>query len=475
MRVTTIDGLRTAPGRYLEFPVLPAAAALPSSIPPCFNQESHLRAADAGGGAPGTWLCGVFDVPGPVDEDALRDAFQRLVDGHATLRSEFSVSDDDARTVRRAVYLEGGIHVGRPVTAPGSGSEDDEDVAGLLRDRLDAHCRPLRFPNYVLAAISRPDTSTIVCGFDHVHVDALSLAIAIDEVAAAYAGGPHAPRTVGAGGAGGAGHLDYCREEADAAQVDPHDPRLAEWVEFLADAGGHAPEFPLDLGVPIGETAPQYSDEVRLLDAAEADDFSAAAARSGGTTYAGLLTALALATHAAGGSDLLPLTFPAHTRHDERYRRALGWFVTSAPITVSVHDAGRPADPRTIFDRTVADTARELRHALELAEVPLRQVIAATAGGYRPRRQDVFMASYLDYRRIAPAANAFGSNRTHVSNVTRCDDVQLWFSRTDDGIAVRTRHPDTPQAHRTMRTVLRGLRAVLAGVATASDRSEWAA
>ncbi|KXO88233.1 hypothetical protein AXK56_12785 [Tsukamurella pulmonis] len=463
MRVTTIDGLRTAPGRYLEFPVVPTGTAVPSDVPPCFNQQSHLRAADGDDSSPGTWLCGVFDVDGPIDEEALQEAFQRLVDTHATLRSQFAVADDGARTPQRSVHPAGSIRVGAPVAEH---AEDEAQPSVRLRGRLDEQCRPLRFPNYVLAAISRPGTSTIVCGFDHVHVDALSLAIAIDEVAAAYAGVAPAVSVPGDG------HLDYCREEAAAEQVDPHDPRLAEWIEFLADAGGHAPEFPLELGVPIGESAPQHSAEVLLLDADEAEAFSAATARAGGTTYAGLLTALAMATHAAGGSDLLPLTFPAHTRYDERYARALGWFVTSAPITVSVHDDGRPADPCTLFERSVALTQQELRRARDRADVPLGQVIAATTGGYRPRRQDVFMASYLDYRRITQGDSGFGTNRTHVSNITRCDDVQLWFSRTHDGVSVRTRHPDTPQAHRTMRTVLQSLRSTVAVVAVPQ---KWAA
>jgi len=35
-------------------------------------------------------------------------------------------------------------------------------------------------------------------------------------------------------------------------------------------------------------------------------------------------------------------------------------------------------------------------------------------------------------------------NSTHISRATPVDDVQLWFARTDDGLALRTRFPDTP-------------------------------
>ena len=34
----------------------------------------------------------------------------------------------------------------------------------------------------------------------------------------------------------------------------------------------------------------------------------------------------------------------------------------------------------------------------------------------------------------------------HISDVAEADDVQFWISRTDDGLALRVRYPDTVRA-----------------------------
>ena len=87
-------------------------------------------------------------------------------------------------------------------------------------------------------------------------------------------------------------------------------------------------------------------------------------------------------------------------------------------------------------------TGERLRAALALGSVPLDQVLASLRRPLRRTRSDVFMVSWIDYRRL-PAVPA-GTN--HVSNATAADDVQLWLSRTDAGVALRARLPDHPRA-----------------------------
>ncbi|MEV0432515.1 condensation domain-containing protein [Nocardia sp. NPDC050413] len=428
MRVTTVDHYSPAPGTFVHWRVRDDGDAHESPIPPSFNQLVHLAGAEAGS----TWLAAAFDVDGPLDRAALAAAYRALIVRHGTLRSSFTATPSGPRRVLRSATVRLDE---QPDATPRSSS--------ALRDTIWRHCNdrcaPFADRAYLLAAIDRPDTATVVCAFDHAHVDAHSIAIVIDELRLLYHGA--APETLPPVG----DFVDHC---ARPTTFDPADPRLRGWREFFGDQGVVPPSFPLDLGLAPGRSAPQAVSLRQVLTAEEAEAFESWCRGNDAGFFAGLLATLAHGVRAAGGGDRTRLLFPMHTRYEPRWERAVGWFTTNAPLAIDASG-------------TLADTVRRaqpaVRTAIEIGALPLAETLHAL-GGLRPRRHDIFMVSYLDYRRL-PGARARGA--THISNTGTTDDVQIWFSRTEDGLALRVRYPATPLARAVMPSFLAEVEQIL--------------
>ncbi|MBY6412495.1 hypothetical protein HQ346_12500 [Rhodococcus sp. BP-252] len=455
MRVTSITEYVGAAGTYLEWPVS-IGDGMHSDVAPSFNQSFHLSAALGTGTEDTTtvWIAVAFDVPGRIDVDALSWAFEQFVERHPALRTSFFADDTG---VRRRVHAPSEVEAGHPQRTP---MLDPSELSTHVRARMNALCHPSRSPSYSLAAVDRPDTSTILCGFDHAHVDAMSMTVAAEEIAALYAsrrtGRPHALETVGS-------FVEYCRGEADTPAADLADPRVADWARFVDECGGTTPAFPFDLGVPLGQSAPQATAVHTIASADRAERFEAGCRDLGAGMFTGVVAALAQASSNIGGPKRFPLLFPLHTRRDPQWARAVGWFTTNAPMTVTVG-----AD----FDETVTNAHASFRAALPLAAVPIPRVLEALGQKFRRTRNDVFMVSYIDYRGV-PGADCARSNAHHISNVTTADDAQFWVSRTSNGLSLRSRFPDTPEARRVVENVATELAQVLAAHAvTTADVDE---
>lgn len=451
MRVVSADLWEPAPGRVVTWDVRPGPGAAPAPAVPTFNQRNHLLGAAAG--EPSVWITAAFDVDGPVDVAALEAAFTGLVARHADLRVE---------AVRGAAA--GDVNLVRHDAAALVWTRDDgprTDTVEETRDHLVAalgrRCAPFGYPAFLPAAVSREGRSTVILGMDHLHTDAWSTAVVVEELAAAYAA--HAGRAAeAASGAGvvraapgpvpdpgpSAGH------EPGRDVVAPDDPRLAAWHGFLRDRDGALPTFPLPLGVPDGARLPQRTVVVPLCDAATADAVGERARAAGASTSAAVLTALARAVADLGGPDVLETLLPVHTRTDAATRGAVGWHTTTVPLRVDVAGGG----PGQVRDTDLAATGKALRAARELATVPLERVVESLPRPLRFPRVDIFQVSYLDYRRLPGHAAAVRHDAHHVSAATRADDLQLWVSRTADGIAVRARLPAIPQATATVDALL---------------------
>ncbi|MFD5748077.1 condensation domain-containing protein [Streptomyces sp. NPDC127033] len=458
MRVTTMDRYEPPPGRAVEFVPSPAArhaaAGSPAvPVPPSVNQRFHLATAEHTPAGAGHWLACAFDLPpGPVDLDALRAAFEAWGRRHETLRSGFrgKGTEPERYVVAASAYELVARDAG---TYPSGGA-----VREWLTRRLGATCRPLSWPSYLFAVVVRPGGGTVFCGFDHCNADAYSLAVAVREIREGYAEAKAAGAGSGAGALTGAistglgsppatgSFVDYCAEEAEQASaarsVDAGDPRVRGWAEFFAGCGGTTPAFPLPLGVPPGARAPQGTDTRPLLGADAADAFEARCRAAGGSGFTGVLTAVALAARRLGGGDVLRLCTPLHTRYEARWTHAVGWFTTVAPLTLDLTGV------RGIEDGVPA--ARDaFRAARTLAEVPFAQVLpvlGGAGGAFRRTRDDVFMVSYIDYRRLPGSEHHRAANAHHISSVTTADDAQFWFSRTHEGLFLRSRFPAVPAA-----------------------------
>ena len=428
MHVTTIDRYSPAPGVLLRWSVDSSAdRVVASAVPPSFNQTFHLAGAEDGT----IWLAAAFDVDGRVDTKALERAYRLLIARHGTLHSGFVRTDGGiGRELHDASHI-------TLVARAGIETTSSADLRDLLWNSLNDACHPFGFPAYLLAAIDRADRSTVFCGFDHSHVDAYSMSIIVGDLHQLYHAAKAEPGGFIADEMRMAGNfVDYCAAESDAAPIGRSDPRMRAWLAFFDEHENTAPSFPLDLGLLPGERAPQAVDLRHLLGPEATDRFDSRCRSAGASTFAGVLSAMAQTVRGLGGGPQMSMLFPVHTRRSEPWQNAVGWFTTNAPLEVVAAEN---------FDETVARTGPALRAAVKLGEVPVPQVLEAIGGIHR-RRDDIFMVSYVDYRRLPGSGTHEKIGATHISNVTTADDVQFWISRTDRGLALRTRYPDTETA-----------------------------
>ncbi|MGZ8179304.1 condensation domain-containing protein [Williamsia sp. SKLECPSW1] len=469
MQVTTIDRFTPRPGPLTRWRIdLTDASWVTSGIPPSFNQRFHLEAARGAPPGRSVFLAAAFDVDGPVDHKALERSFAALVGRHDTLRCGFVAQNtgdtgDTAGTAGTGVRITRRVHdVARMRLVPDPPIETSgpREAHEAVRRMLTGSCAPFGEPDHCFAAIDRHDRSTIICGFDHAHVDAWSMAVVVDDLRVLYDGyrtepGAFHPSRLGPVGS----FLGHCAEEAEDDSDHARHPAMEGWRAFFAHHHNTPPSFPADLGLPPGEDAEQAVDLRPLADADTADRLESTCLALGASTFAGVLAAMAHATRDIGLGDELSLLFPMHTRRTARRDTAVGWFTTNAPITVR---------PRADLAATVAATGIDLRSAVTLGAIPIPAVLSAV-GGITFARSDVFMVSYVDYRRLPGAQHHAGLDAHHISNVTRADDVQIWVSRTDAGLALRTRHPDTPAARRVVGVFLDAVVAIATRMPTAPE------
>jgi mycolipenoyl-CoA---2-(long-chain-fatty acyl)-trehalose mycolipenoyltransferase / long-chain-acyl-CoA---trehalose acyltransferase len=432
MRLTAADVWNPEPGHILTWQAKADGFGVPAPL--SLNQITHLDAAAAG--APPLWLAAVFDAEGPIDVDALQRALHDLVARHSSLQIEAVLGDGGVTARRhRPSTLRWSSVTGPETTSAGETGE-------LVRELLAEGCHPFGYPAFAPIAISRPDRSTIVFGMDHLHCDAYSVAVVVDELAALYDGHRLGlPVTLGDPGSFVAA---IEAELEEPVRLWPDDDRLREWHEFLRRRDHALPTFPLDLGVAPGADAPQATLVTQLLDAETTTMLSLRARQAGSTAYAASLVALAAALHDLGGPDRLDTLAPISMRSDDASRRAVGWYTAQVPLSL----------PAGTDEASLAEAGRAVRRALSLAQVPLSEVTETLSTPLVHLRNDVFMVSWMDYRRLPGAALARSRNAHHVSAPTRADDLQLWLARTDDGLDLRVRMPDTETARRVVEEVV---------------------
>ncbi|MFC7329855.1 condensation domain-containing protein [Marinactinospora rubrisoli] len=454
MRVTTIGRYAPEPGTVVEWRAAPAALAAMAEqprhpAPPSFNQRLHMDAV--AGQDVGTWLAFAFDLPGRADLDVLEAAFTHWIRRHETLRSAFGAprgggADGVERRVLPAARL-------RLVRSEAGHFGTSARLAAHLRRGFDRRCRPLSWPSYLPGAIVRPHRTTVFCGFDHCDVDGYSLALAVHELYEIHQAISHG-RPVELPETGS--FVDYCAREW-APRPPPGRDQVRPWRELLRSGDGALPSFPLDLGVRAGRPERQLTECRRLMDGPAAAMFEEVCRAGGGSVFTGLLASAGLAARRLGGvTDGFRLVTPLHTRTDPRWRTAVGWFIQAAPIAFDVDAAGG-------FPQVLTAAHRAFREALATAEVPLPAALAAV-GGIRRTRNDVFMLSYIDYRRFPGAERYPGIDPWHISNETIADDAQFWVSRTADGLFLRVRGPDTPIARANLSAYLAAWTDVLTSV-----------
>ncbi|WP_030243811.1 condensation domain-containing protein [Streptomyces sp. NRRL S-350] len=462
MRISDIERCEVRLGRLVEFTLSPAtvaaAAALPEDArPPAYIQESHIRTArsvsDDGLSVP-TWLGAAFDIPEQVDLDVLQGALQAWTLRHETLRSGFRWTGPGGDELRRFTLDADEVSLHR--TELGDFT-DPAELVRCLRERFDAGANALGWPNFVYAAVVRPDSTSVYTAFDHSNVDAYSLQRLPAEINELYAAGG-AGRDAGCAPPGS--YVDFCElERADADRIDGAHAIVSRWREFIRRCDGRLPAFPLDLGLEPGAGLPtQRLAREMLVDADTAAAFETYCRPYGGSLV-GVLAATSMIVQEIGGASVYRTVVPFHTRTKSRWSDSVGWYVGGAPIEV-------PLTPTLDFPGALAAVRDELRANRALARLPLARVLRLLGTDFRPTSPDLYsIVSFIDARGLPGSElwtewNAYGLVR-----VSYGDQVCAWVNRLHEGLWFASRHPDTEIAGKNMRLYTERLRDIVISAA----------
>lgn len=422
MRLTHVAHLRLPFGRVMGYDL--AVGATGDRLPVSFDQARHVGQGDR----PGSWMAITVRLP-DVDLDRLAEAWLAVVQRHGTLRTVFSL-DDDGAVALHEVEVGPGTWREHPM-GPGTRLSD------AIRGVLDEHCRPLSRPSHRLCVVQSHDRATVVIGSDHAHVDMWSLLVVVRDLlrALGHASPVELPRAF-------AGHT----ASLVGRERPPQDVR-ERWAEVLADSGDTMPRFPL----PLGDVSTPVPERVEVRDVLDVDAMAwlARAARAQGVSSLALVTSVMTRVTRTLADAPLRAVFPVHSRYEEAWHDAVGWFITNAVI-----DSPDP-DPTAC--------AAAVKEAIRLGSWPLDDVFAPYGG--MPQSPGMFAFSWLDLRRLPVRVDHVGLEAQYVSAAGRTDGVMVWFVLDEAGVHLRCRYPDTPEA----RTSVGGwLDAVVDGVRRAA-------
>ncbi|MGA4946399.1 condensation domain-containing protein [Streptomyces cinereoruber] len=407
---------------------------IPDGRPASYLQEAHLhgalRSAAEGRRGP-SWLATTFELPGPLDLDALRAALLGWVDRHETLRSRLRPVVDGAGVTRidRATLPSGEIDLVR----------DDFGTfadSGALRTRienvLDEDTDPLVWPSFVFLTVEHGDSTTVCVGLDHLNADGYSVLLIAYEVVQLYRAAVEEsdPGLTPAGS-----YLDFTGPEREAVDLlhDGHHV-VRGWREFVAEGGGRLPEFPTPVtDGPDRPATAQNGGLDWLLDAAQARALDVVCKQEGGDLFSGILACLAMTARNRYGQERFRTLVPVHTRAQRRYLRSLGWYVGIAPVSLPVHAEDG-------FAQVMKEAGEALRIARPLADAPLGLLGELLGHPLEPR----FMVSYMDARWV-PGARRWADWNARALRSRRFDahEVYLWVVRSHEGVYLSFRFPDS--------------------------------
>lgn len=416
MRLTNVAQMDLVPGRVLSYGVVAIGQPGPA-LTVSFDQRRHVAA----GQRPGSWMSIALRVPVHATPEQVAAAWNAVVARHGTLRSAFSL-DESGELRLHAVDVAAGVWEQHPAA-------EAQLTREIVRSVFDAHCASFERPSHriclVIPEADAPDPRPeLMIGSDHAHVDMWSLVVlarellsCLDDVLSGRAPGATLPDVPA-----------FAEHSAQLAAAGPAPSEVHErWAAILEAGDGKMPTFPLDLG----DLDPVPAEVVEVRDVLDVDETAvlSAIARERGVRLIGLgLSVLTEATMRLSGQPLRAI-FPVHSRHNERWQEAVGWFITNAVIESS--------------DPDPAACVAAVQEAIGLGSWPLAPILEPLGG--MPHEPGLFAVSWLDARRL-PAPPEQAIEFKHVSAAIRTDGVMIWFLVNSSGLHLRCRYPETPEA-----------------------------
>lgn len=459
MRMMAFSDYPLRAGRVSEWR-LRVADAVPSPVPPSYNQLAHLRKVaheQARGGHPTRWSVVAVTLPAPVDLGSLERAVAAFVVRHDTLRSQFRASSGQ---IQRYLVPSEAVLLDR---AP---DVEFDRVADLRAHLIAVFARmtdPLGGPAHGYLLVRDETSATLLAAFDHVHVDPYSHTHTAAEIwelySAALAG--RAPALEPA-----ASHLEACvaeRARVTAGEGEgegrAYRAALTRWRRFAQAGEASLPSSSRVLGLPSGEPGAGQppalvTAEFPLLGEDVAASLETWARDNGGTMTAAVAAAFGIATCRATGQDGYRAIVALQTRADVR-RPSVGWYANAAPLEF---DAGLGRD----FRQVLLAAQRGLLIGRRHAGIPLDLLSDDLPAAFRDCEKASWL-SYIDFRAL-PGANLGPERDVHVLASPRSgSDVDFWVNRFSRGTVVYARFPDTAQARESVSSFVAGIARILLG------------
>lgn len=293
-----------------------------------------------------------FHLRGPLDLDALDEAFRRLVAREPALRMAFE--DRDGEPAR--IELDPAEMQLERLTWP-TEAVSDEEVDARLRARTRRVMR-LEGPLTDACVVQRaPDRHVLYVNQHHIVTDAWSTGVLYGRWAETY-------REVVAGlepTPAGPRFADYVAYEARTRTSSRCATAIAHWNET---AGGFSADLPLygHRGRGSGRTSrirvSLGAERARALQAlAAAPPFRALTAQQ--SRYHVFATVLLAWLHRISGEDAVSVGSPWHNRSSEQHRATLGLFIELFPLRVRVSDDETFASLASKVARAAMTTLRD--------------------------------------------------------------------------------------------------------------------
>lgn len=427
-----------------------------------FLQSDHLASmADrrSDGQPHHGFLLAAARFDGPLDAEAMSGALTAFVRRHEEQRAHYRTGDSGPE---RWVAPPEAFEFRVAERAGEAQVVGDADLGLWAGRRASETARAELIPGTWCAAAVDPDPSadgafTFFFATDHAHGDGYSSALAMSEIVALYRErSSGVPAELGPAGAFGD---SIAAERAAAAALTSDDERVALWRDALSANDGRPPRCPLELGLTGGAPQPAVAIEHWLLTPEQLAHCDTRLAASAGG-FAGLLYA-ALATHhreSTGEARFFVST--VLSSRGAGHERTQGWLCNFAPVIVD-----SPQGPNTSFDGLVRIATESVRAARRAASVPAHGVLRLLAGEgvFKGLDGSPYMVSYTDVRRLGLGDDPVLSTMQTSSGVGPTRNANLWLTRTDAGLVVRSHVPDNAVA----RTSILGLIERIESIVTA--------
>ena len=358
-------------------------------------------------------------LKGEIDSEALRRAFQLLIDRHASLRTVFTLIDGQpVQEVREHVT----IFFVEEDASDWNSDLLQKRVAEAARQPFDLSSGPL-FKVYLFRCSE--DDHRLLLALHHIVADLWSLGLLLTELSEIYTAeirntpAKLPPLSVQ--------YRDYIRWEEEFLEGEEGERQWQYWQKQL---GGELPflDLPADFPRPAIQSY-RGATKFAMLDAGLTRKLKSMARSHNTTLYTLLVAVFEMFLHRYTGQDDVLVGTPATGRSQREFAGVVGYFVN--PVVIRMDFSGEPA-----FEQIISQARRVVLEALEHQAFPLATLVQRLQPERDLSRSPLFQAMFVFQKTsMLPdqdlAMLALGSPGTEM----QLGDLRLEAAPLEQGIA----------------------------------------